>query len=126
MLFSQSFLLSKLPKRTRRSILFASLTGYLSGDGDITKVQIINRELHLAKDPKSLTFPFLLAKKIWAKVPGIEDIKALFRRDDWDVEKVKKVASMILALIPDWLRYDKDKVIRRDIERMVKNHSVVC
>lgn len=122
-----SKLLSRvLPTRTKRLILFASLSARFCDDKakfDSATLHKLNSIMVLSSSDQALSLPMHLSKVIWKGDSG----NTLLYPTKSDTEAPgEDVINTILNEIPVWLRYSNKKGMREDLERLISHRNLIA
>lgn len=117
-----------LPARTKRLILFASLTANLRDDHrpERSVLERLNSTMSLASaDLDALRLPALLHASIWRGAGRLEIPRTVFSAERTTVE-IQSVVALLLSKLPAWLRYGDHAEIQSDVYRYFwhSNHYV--
>lgn len=119
-----SRLLSKiLPDRTKRLILLASLTAWLSSKTgfDQKTCHKLNTMMQLCSDDNALEFPMLLNKVIWKGDSGNIQLSPEHNNID-----LNNTVTRLVTQVPCWLRYSDTATIKKDISHILENRMLLA
>lgn len=124
--FGISALLGRiLPTRTKRLILFASLSARFCGDKskfNSTTLHKLNSVMALSSEDQALALPVHLSKVIWKTDAGNV---MLYPTPQTDAAPAEDLVNSILNEIPSWLRYSNRKGMREDLVQLMKNQELI-
>lgn len=122
-----SMLDKRLPQRTKRLVFLASLTARLKGEDNLDSETLhkLNKTMQLATRDSSLLLPAHLNKIIWSSMSAHNSINEIAIQGDWSNTRIRRICQCVLLAMPCWLRYADDSDIARDVERLLKQHTVV-
>lgn len=107
---------TRLPDRTKRSILLASLLNHISTDLNRESVHKLNEVMALSSSDSALMFPIQISKVIWrGKVNEI----TLANLDQ--AASLDKIARQLTDLIPNCLQYSSYQTMCDDIKKLLVN-----
>ena len=120
------FVGSKLPSRTKRLIVLASLAALLPSRQktfDDTAMRKLNDLMQLGHEPKALSLPVHLTHAIWRDDKRTEIVNVV--NNQGLASDPRSAAQRVMALIPEWLRYDEADGITDDVERLISLRSEI-
>lgn len=117
-------LLSRIiPDRTKRLILLASLTAWLSNKTgfDQKTCHKLNTMMQLCNDDNALEFPMRISKVIWKGDSGNIQLYPEHTHSDLD-----NTVTRLVDQVPCWLRYSDITSIRKDISHILENRLLLA
>lgn len=119
-----SGLLSRLlPTRTKRLILFASLSARICDDKtkfNSATLHKLNSVMALSSEDQALALPVQLSKVIWKKDSG-----NVLLYPTKDAAAAEGVVDKIMSEIPGWLKYSNKKGMREDLQRLLSHQELI-
>lgn len=111
-----------LPNRTKRLILFASLSARMCNTTrfDKTTLSKLNQVMLLGSDDNALKLPMQLSKAIWKGDNGVQVLHPEPQAADPD-----EVINRVLDAIPSWLRYGHSETIRADLKTFMSHQGLL-
>ena len=107
-----------LPRRTKRLILYASLTAQLRQQSELDTQTLVklNDVMRLSGEVDAMKLPAYLREAIWRGREQIDIPDSFFSRhpDPKDMDNTVKTLSQA---IPQWLRYDRDPEIVKELRK---------
>jgi hypothetical protein len=113
------YLVCNLPPRIKRLIYVSSLAATINENGTLNKEQYddLNKLMLLASTGySSMQLPALFSKYIWKNNIVKEQLEEL--KNSNNINTYSSQIKYIVSLTPDWIRYDSEIVIARDIETL--------
>lgn len=113
-----------LPTRTKRLILFASLSARFCGDKtkfNSTTLHKLNSVMSLSSEDKALALPVHLSQVIWKGDAG----NVVLYPTSSDAQPADDVVNAILNEIPEWLRYGNLKGMREDLVQLMSHQELI-
>ena len=116
-----------LPKRTKRLVFLASLTARLKGSSafDDKTFNKLNQIMCLASSDSALKLPVQLSKVIWQGRTQFDIRNEAENIGAFSTDCIARITNKALKLMPDWLRYDDDLEIEKDIETLFHNSEIL-
>lgn len=124
--FLARFVSAKLPSRTKRLIVLASLAALLPSrqkSFDDNALRKLNDLMQLGHEPKALSLPVYLTHAIWRDDKRTEIINVV--NNQGLTSDPRAAARQVMVLIPEWLRYDDADGIMDDVERLISLRSEI-
>lgn len=119
-------LLNRVPARTKRVILLASITAGVKEKPDLDPETIkkLNELLQLCTNEKALSFPAHLASLIWdgQVITMVKD--DLQNKEVLNSNCLTDMVSRFKQCIPSWLRYE-DAELDSDLKKLFKNFNTL-
>lgn len=113
-----------LPTRTKRLILFASLSARLCDDKtkfNSATLHKLNAVMALSNEDQALALPVHLSRVIWKKDSG----NVVLYPTQMDTKPTEDVINAILNEIPSWLKYGNRKGMREDLVQLMRNQELI-
>lgn len=106
-----------IPNRTKRLIMLSSLCPVVADEGELTDeyMTLLNTQLSLCREEEALKLPLSMSHSIWKDLP--DEVQAKGKDPEFLVYR-------IMAVLPEWLRYDKDNVILEELQSLLRFNSV--
>lgn len=114
-----------MPDYTKRLVVLSTLAALLPSNKssfDDGAMQKLNALMNLGADPKALAMPVHLTSLIWRGDRHTEIIRCV--NDQCMFDKPSEVAERIHNLVPEWLRYGKDRTLV-DVETLIRHRSQI-
>lgn len=108
-----------IPRRTKRLILYASLTALLKQQSELDRqtLEKLNQVMGLTTETvDAMNLPVKLRVAIWKGSQPIRIPDTFFTQQPNEQDLQSTLAELI-AKIPAWLRYGKDTELKADVQR---------
>lgn len=107
-----------LPRRTRRLILYASLTAMLreQGELDARLLAQLNQVMGLSEGTEALKLPVFLQEAIWESPAGIDLPTGAYLGSSKSMD-LETFVRQFIERVPSWLRYDRREVVEAELRR---------
>ena len=119
-------LLNRVPARTKRVILLASITAGIKEKPDLDPATIrkLNELLQLCSNEKALSFPAHLSTLIWdgQVISMVKD--DLENKEVMNSNCLSDMVARFKQRIPAWLRYE-DAELDSDLKKLFKNFDTL-
>ena len=111
-----------LPNRTKRLILLASLGYRFRESGSVSAVTIerLNALMKLCHNQDALPFTGKVGKVIWNDTLILDVSQELQQVPAPSPVYLNPIVEKILSVIPGWLRYSDEEVIKDELMTMLK------
>lgn len=107
---------TRLPDRTKRSILLASLLNHISKNVDRESVHKLNEVMALSSSDRALMFPIQITKVIWRGKVNEINLSNLDQAASLDT-----FARQLTDMIPNCLQYSTYQAMYEDIKKLLVN-----
>jgi hypothetical protein len=81
----------------------------------------LNDRFKLVKRSNALLFPAAMSKLVWGKV----DLKSIHERFKERKMQIDEVVTELMDRAPNWVRYDDDVQLTRDVEQIFRSVPAV-
>lgn len=115
----------------KRLILLSSLAAYMNNikNPDNAVVTTLNELFKLSKSPAALKLPMQMSPQLWGKFDeavlkeaGIEcDKFCQLHEERVVIAQLRIIASRLIQYMPNWLKYDSNERIKKDIINLMLN-----
>lgn len=121
--FLAGLLMKHLPNRTKRLILFASLSARMCNTTrfDKTTLSKLNQVMLLGSDDNALNLPVQLSKVIWKGDTGVQVLCPEPQAID-----PQAAIERVFQAIPSWLRYAQPETIRADLMTFMSHQDLIA
>jgi hypothetical protein len=121
--FFAGLLMKHLPNRTKRLILFASLSARMCNTTRFDKSTLskLNQVMLLGSDDNALTLPVQLSKVIWKGDAGVQ-----VHYPEPQAVDPEEAISRVFEAIPQWLRYAQPETIRADLMTFMSHRDLIA
>lgn len=112
------------PKHSiKRFIFVASLYCWMNHIEHPTAAAMdeLNDKFRLVKRSRALLFPAAMSKMVWGKV----DLAAIHKLYKGGKIRIEEVVSELMGRAPNWVRYEDDELLLRDVESIFRSVKMV-
>ena len=81
----------------------------------------LNDRFKLVKRSNALLFPAAMSKMVWGKI----DLETMHKRFKERKMQIDEVVTELMARAPNWVRYDDDAQLTRDVESIFRSVQAV-
>lgn len=118
----------RMPNRTKRLVFISSLAMRLSVNNEVIDEAMLirlNKELGLANNASSMQLPAYMSDIIWSSMKSHELITSSITKEKLTNARIKRIIKSVLLATPCWLKYDDEKHIAQDVEKLISSRSIV-
>lgn len=116
-----------LPKRTKRLIFLASFSARLKGSNNFDNATLkkLNEVMALASSDSSIKLPVHLSRAIWNGKTVLDICDENVCIAPYGNTHVRMLAQRVINVMPAWLRYGDESVIKEDVSKLLDNRDIV-